>query len=885
MIGGRPVRDVTAVVLTTGEATTAAAIECVRRQDCGDIEIVEVRDMRPFHKALNHGASLVGTQYFVQVDADMLLDHDCVSSLRRAMRSDVGIVVGELRDALMGTVAGVKLFRRACFDLASFPDSISPDTDFVDAIGRAGWRTVYVGRQPERGSPGRRTFGVHAPDYQPHYVFRKFLMEGQRYFHRSAPGGLRWHYERLRHSPHPLAVLARVALAAGPFEATTGDALGRGGSSAHDATVSALATLFGPAEVDSIPRRGSTPREGFIAAWQRGRDCAERADARAFHCALEELERVVDDQSSLLMRLGLCRGFVADGEPLGDFDRLEGFLGSGGVDASASDLSLDEVVEYGQQAGLRRFSVGPSIAAELTLSSGSYRETGVVRSWTDLAGRPRIDAPYRLYGTLICTDPERVEGFFWCLDLLRRGYAQVIVPGPFGAYRVSLPGAVLGRLLSRFRVPGAGPQAELSVHAVRRMLAPPARPYRATPGRVLMVSESLGRGGSERQLVAVAEGLLRRGFDVRVLSFADSDPDVPGYEGELQRLGVEVVHGLKNSADVQPHLLGDLGSVRPEGAARLPTWMQWRVASLAQLVATLRPEVVHAWGDGPGSATLLATGALGLRQIVVQQGSLAIVRRGHPGSALIRTIYRALLGRNGVSIVNNSLAGAIDNERWIGLPRGGIGVRYNGLLADTVRVPAPAEVVQFKQALGWRSDSLVVGTIARMVAVKDPDLWLSTATAIAEQRPQVRFLFGGYGPLDEATKARASSLGLGDRIRFVGAVEDVGLAYAAMDVLLLTSTIEGVPNVMIEAQAAGRPVVAPDVGGTSEALAEGITGLIARPRDAHHLASAVLRLLDDEAWRERVRHEGPRFVADRFDVEAMVENSIKSYRGVRPTRD
>ncbi len=878
--------DVTAVVLTTGEATTPAAIECVRRQDFGVRDIVEVHDVHPFHRALNQGASLVRTPFFVQVDADMLLDPDCVGSLRKAMRSDVGIVVGELRDALVGSVVGVKLFRRACFDIAGFPDSISPDTDFVDAIGRAGWRTVYVGRQPERP----RTFGEHVPDYQPRYVFRKFLMEGQRYFHRSAPGGLRWHYGRLQRSDHSLALLARAALAAGFLEPATGDALGRPTVAGDEGTIAALAALVGGTDADVPAFPGTTRRDRFLAAWRHGRDCAERADVRAFRGALEALERLGDDGSSLALRLGLCRGFLAGGDAGRDFDRLEGFLGSrgplpGGADAGPPPISQDEVFEFARQAGLKRFAVGPPIAAEFVLSSGSLLRTAAVGSRTDGAGRPRIDVPFRPFGTLVSTDSERIDGFFWCLDLLRRGYRQVIVPGPFGAYRVSLPAAVLGRLIGRFRGAATPEQSRLSVPFVRRMLAPPAMPYQSTPGRVLMISESLGRGGAERQLLAVAEGLLRRGFDVRVLSFSHSDPGARSYEDDLHRLGVEVVHGLENPAVPRERLLGILGSMRPEGAARLPAWMRQRMATVAQLVSTLRPEVIHAWGDGPGSSSLLAAGALGVGQIVVQQGSLAMVRRGHPGSALIRSVYAALLGRSGVTIVNNSLAGAIDNERWIGLPRGSIGVRYNGLLAGTVRSPAPAEVVQFKEALGWRADSLVVGTIARMVAVKDPDLWLSTAAIIAGMRPQVRFLFGGYGPLEEATRARASSLGLGDRIRFIGAVEDVGLVYAAMDVLLLTSSIEGVPNVMVEAQAAGRAVVAPDVGGASEALAEGVTGLIARPRDPQHLATAVLRLLDDEAWRERVRREGPRFVAERFDCETMVENTIRSYGVVRPRRD
>ncbi len=887
MWGKRQANDVTAIVLTTGEATTASAIECIRRQHEAVFDIVVVDNVHPFHKAFNQGASLVTTPYFVQVDADMLLDPDCIGTLRRAMRRDVGIAVGQLRDAMMGTVVGVKLFRKSCLDITRFPVSISPDTDFVEAIGHAGWRTVYVGREHDHGKRGSRTFGEHAPDYQPHYVFRKFLMEGQRYYHRSALGGLRWQFGQLTKSPHPYAILARTALAAGFFNTAPGDALGREASSSVDDVVAALLTsrrLFGAA-APTVSK--GTLRERFVAEWQRGRGAAERSDAHRFREALEVLERLPDDNLSLPLKLALCRGFVSGGDPQRDFDRLEKLLHHTGQLRSSSaaeepELPIAEVFEYARQVGLKRFVVAPSVGTEFGPSAGSFTGTTPIVNRTDATGRPRMDVPFRLFGSIICTDAERLTGLFWCLDLVCKGYLRAHVPGPFGAYRVSLPKALLDGLLDRVRVRTPGRQASLTPRFLRQMLAPPVRPYRATQGRVLMVAESLGRGGSERQLLAVAEGLQRRGYDVKVLSFADFDPNLPSYEAELCGLGIEVGHGVEEPAPRRQRLLNTLSSIRAEDAARLPKWMRDRVAALSRAIVGWSPEVIHAWGDGPGSAAMLAASALGAKQIVVQQGSMAIFRRGHPGSALIRNVYAGMAGKAGVTIINNSLAGAIDNETWIGLPRGSVGVRYNGLLPGTVRSVSAAETAQFKVSLGWSADTPVVGTITRIVAVKDPDLWLATGARILEQRPEVRLLFAGYGPLEEAAKANAMRLGIGDRIHFLGPVEDVGLVYSAIDVVLLTSAIEGIPNVMIEAQAAGRAVVAPDVGGAAEALAEGVTGLIARPRDERHLSSAVIRLLDDHAWRARLREDGPRFVAERFDLDAMVDKTIEYYRIARP---
>jgi glycosyltransferase involved in cell wall biosynthesis len=98
-----------------------------------------------------------------------------------------------------------------------------------------------------------------------------------------------------------------------------------------------------------------------------------------------------------------------------------------------------------------------------------------------------------------------------------------------------------------------------------------------------------------------------------------------------------------------------------------------------------------------------------------------------------------------------------------------------------------------------------------------------------------------------------------------------------MDVVLLTSAVEGLPNVMIEAQAVGRPVVATDVGGTREALLEGRTGIIVPQRQPESLAKAVITMLDDVNRRVRIRTEGPKFVARRFGLERMVDETLGYY--------
>lgn len=216
-----PRPEVSAVVLSVGEPYAQRAIDSLAVQTIPLRKVVLVENVSPFFRALNEGARQVETPFFVQVDADMILDPNCIEVLLDAAQEDTGIVVGELRDALSGRAVGVKLFRTSCFRHAAMPDSLSPDTDLGGRLERLGWRTAYVG--PADGD--RPTLGEHRPDYTAAYTYRKFLVEGARLRHRAARHGLFWRMGTLEESAHPMAPLAQFAVGHGFFLCSDRDEL------------------------------------------------------------------------------------------------------------------------------------------------------------------------------------------------------------------------------------------------------------------------------------------------------------------------------------------------------------------------------------------------------------------------------------------------------------------------------------------------------------------------------------------------------------------------------------------------------------------------------------------------------------------------------------
>ena len=308
--------DVSAVVLTVGESYLHRALASLAEQTLPLAQVIVVENVSPFSAAMNQGARQVQTAFFVQVDADMILDPHCVEVLRGAMGSNSGMAVGELRDPLVGQRVGIKLFRTECFQGGGFPDRISPDTDFVAAIRRRGWRIEQVGL-PEAGSSMRpATLGEHRPDYSPGYTFRKYLLEGRRLRYRAAPGGMRWQFGQLEASDHPLATLAQLALAHGFFLAGERDELKPDFASEEPEAADLLRFLELESQVPSGPplgrvNPGARLRETFsqfIEAGRSVRKAGAGATAREIWSGLQGAGR---DWHRLVAKLGFGHGLLS----------------------------------------------------------------------------------------------------------------------------------------------------------------------------------------------------------------------------------------------------------------------------------------------------------------------------------------------------------------------------------------------------------------------------------------------------------------------------------------------------------------------------------------------------------------------------------------------
>jgi asparagine synthase (glutamine-hydrolysing) len=890
--------EVSVVVLTTGERTTQAAIDSLHRQTRPLADIIVVRDVAPFHKAFNTGAAQVKTPFFVQLDADMVLDDHCVGALLQGMQRDVGIVVGHLRDPLMGQVVGVKLFRKACFEIAMFVDSISPDTDFVARIARAGWKTSYIGRLRTHGSDQWATYGAHNPDYSLPYTYRKYLLEGCRYCYRQAPEGIRWHFGELEASEHPSALAAQAGLAHGIFLNQITDLLAPQIPDSEFAEIAPFLSGFAndEGESDSDASGEMSARECFHKYYRLGSELRRAGEFQTFHRTLRRLRNTRHDRIAWISKIALCKGLQTrqanDATINADFHTVCRFLlgpeaSFGSIVTEPLDRSLVAATAYAADIGLSRFAIDGTQAGEYCIDRSTkllnFRATGrKVMSVVLPNGRPRVELPFQLFGHFMCTEPENVTGIFWCFDLLKSGYIYLHIPTPLGPTKMSLLVQLtrnclsrlgwLQNVASRFQRNSA-PQAAF-LHMARRK----APGYHSQSARVLMITSTYNLGGSERQMLVAASDLLQRGYDVRIMALYSLPPGTPNIESEVAKLGIKPQFCSDFLSTQAGGFRAPYGLSAP-GMSALPPWFRNKVGPVHSAIQQYRPAVVHAWTDIPAVVGAFAACSLGSPRVVLHQCSMQWCMRRHGDEAveLLRKGYRSAASNPTVKIINNSVAGAADYESWLGLRRGAIRVLYNAIAGEQIVKPQPEKVASLRTQLGLPQVVPIVGTVMRFVEDKDPDLWLATAAEIAKARPDVHFLLAGYGELQDRMTHRIDALGLQHRAFLCGPATDTGLIYAAIDVVLLTSLTEGVPNVLIEAQAAGRPVVAADVGGVGEAVADGRTGCVVPGRSPQRLAAAVLDVLGNPSWAMRAEVEGPAFVTSRFGRERMISELLEFY--------
>ncbi len=216
-------------------------------------------------------------------------------------------------------------------------------------------------------------------------------------------------------------------------------------------------------------------------------------------------------------------------------------------------------------------------------------------------------------------------------------------------------------------------------------------------------------------------------------------------------------------------------------------------------------------------------------------------------------------------------------ETIYGLPASNIEVVYNGV--DLARFEGPV-AGDLRAELGLRSEQPVVLCVARLLSNKGHRDLVAAAPEILRRHPDVHFVFAGDGDQRTALEGQIVSLGLMGRFSLLGFRADVAALMRASDLFVLPSLAEGFALSLIEALAAGLPVVATQVGSAPEVIEDGVNGYLVPPEDAPALARAVVRALGRDNAARAEMAQAARATAARYSVWAMADRMVALYREV-----
>jgi glycosyltransferase involved in cell wall biosynthesis len=457
----------------------------------------------------------------------------------------------------------------------------------------------------------------------------------------------------------------------------------------------------------------------------------------------------------------------------------------------------------------------------------------------------------------VVVEPDDVPGIARAIGELYERWRRGLLSSPLDPQDVArYDGAVVTRQMARVfdwaltRLPKHDPCGGQDV----RRCAPTRLPKHDACGgkvKILYLIPQLGNGGAERQMFELITRLDRSSWEPLVVSYHSGGE----YAERLRRKAVRVI-------------------VRPKVFKFSP-------AFLAFLVRTIRRErvsLIHAWLRGANEWARLAG-------LVARVPVICSIRIVTPKRNAVEVLVDRALRRFASRVISNTRMAAglavkrreVPSERMLVIPNG----------VDMGAFLPPAPLLRIREELGLPVGVPLIASVGSLIPRKDHPTLLRAAVRVLARRPDAKFLWVGDGPLLGPLRRLARELGVDRAAAFVGERDDIPRVMNAIDLLVLSSAQEGMPNVILEAMAAGRPVVATDVGGCREAVVHGRTGLLV-PRgtrgNPEELANAILSILSDPDLAAGMGRAGRERVQTVFTPEKMASRTMAVYRDVLVAR-
>ncbi len=385
--------------------------------------------------------------------------------------------------------------------------------------------------------------------------------------------------------------------------------------------------------------------------------------------------------------------------------------------------------------------------------------------------------------------------------------------------------------------------------------------------RVLHSITRLIVGGAQELALYTTALLDPTRYEASILAGPQTGP-----EGEI----ISEVRALGIPLTILPELVREISPIKDLLA----------LVRLTRFMRRGRYHIVHTHSSKAGILGRLAARWAGVPVIVHTVHGWGFYQGQHPA---VRTLYITLERLADRCCDRLIVVSRLNAEKGlaVGISRPEKYVTIHGGLDVTRYAQPTVDRLAMRAALGIPATAPVVGTVGRLSPQKAPLDWLRAAATVAQAVPEARFVYVGDGPLRPAAEALIAGLGLSERVILTGLRRDVPELLATFDVFALSSLWEGLPLVILQALAAGVPVVSTRVDGVEEAITAGVNGVLVPPGQPQALGEAIIALLQDPkqarqlaaAGRERAQDFSlPRMVAQ---IDALYQELL-AQKGVKP---
>ncbi len=423
------------------------------------------------------------------------------------------------------------------------------------------------------------------------------------------------------------------------------------------------------------------------------------------------------------------------------------------------------------------------------------------------------------------------------------------------------------------------------------------RSVSANLGAISFVTGSLGAGGAERQMTRLACAMHERQISgtkigniclqapvemviTSISAAAGNDFFLP--EVRTAKINLTVLSELvAESKDEIGLPVGAVDGLYP----LLPKNAQFGLQRLVAHYRRVKPEVAYIWQDGAVLIAVLAALVAQVPRIIVSVRGMPPNLRQNLAKDEFRGMYQAIAKVPGVSLSSNSRTAADAYADWLGISRSSFTVIHNAIIFDEQINGEPDELLweQFQSATG--SESFTLGGVFRFDPNKRPLLWVEFAAQALRNNPDMRFVLVGSGALIEDARKLALALGVLHRILFVGHSRNVKFWLSKMNAVALLSEFEGLPNVLMEAQLAGIPVISTPAGGANETYIDELTGLTLRSAKSPELSDFLDKLQELVSSPVRRKIMGLRarsFAAQKFALPSILLQTVRYFKGRHP---